>query len=94
MPVPRELRERARVRSGDRVEVQIELDPEPRPIDVPEELRAVLAAEPDVARFFERLPPSCRRAWAAHVGEAKRAETRVRRARKAPRGIRAREFPR
>jgi hypothetical protein len=93
MPVPRPLREQAAVRCGDRVEVAIELDPEPRPVEVPEELRAVLAEDAEVAALFEVLPPSHRRAWTQHVAEAKRAETRERRARKALDGIRAKRFP-
>lgn len=93
MPVPGPLRKQAGVRCGDKVQVAIELDPEPRPVEVPAELRKVLAEEPEVAALFERLPPSHRRAWTQHVGEAKRPETRERRARKAPAGIRAKRFP-
>ena len=94
IPIPRELRERAGVAIGDTVDVAIELDPNPRPVTVPEELRAVFRKHPDVAQRFDQLPPSLRRAWAAYVEEAKRPETRNRRAQKAPHGIRAREFPR
>lgn len=94
MSIPRDLRERAGLHRGDAVEVVLELDAEPRRVDVPEELRALFRADPDLAARYEMLPPSHRRAWAAYVAEAKRAETRMRRARKAPEGIRAREFPR
>jgi bifunctional DNA-binding transcriptional regulator/antitoxin component of YhaV-PrlF toxin-antitoxin module len=94
IPIPRELRERAGVAMGDTVDVAIELDPNPRPLSVPEELRAVFRDHPEVARLYDQLPPSLRRAWAAYVDEAKRPETRNRRARKAPHGIRVREFPR
>lgn len=94
MPVPQQLREQAGVGAGDTVEVAIELDPEPRPVRLPEELRAVFADDPEVAALYERLPPAHRRAWATYVGEAKRPETRQSRARKASDGIRARAFPR
>ena len=94
MPVPRELREAAGVRAGDTVAVALELDTDPRPVDLPHELRAVLNDAPDVAALYEALPPSHRRAWAAYVAEAKGPETRWRRARTAPAGIRARAFPR
>lgn len=94
IPIPRELRERAGVAIGDTVDVAIELDPNPRPLSVPEELRAVFRHHPELARLFDKLPPSLRRAWAAYVEEAKRPETRTRRAQKAPHGIHAREFPR
>jgi len=94
MPVPRDLREQAGVRLGDTVDVAIELDTDPRPIALPDELRAVFNDNPEVGRLYLLLPPSHRRAWASYVEEAKRPETRRRRARKAPAGIRAREFPR
>ncbi len=93
MPVPRALRERAGVACRDVLDVAIEIDPEPRPIELPLELRAVLDGDAEVSRMFEGLPPAHRRAWAAYVGEAKRPETRLRRASKAPAGIRARAFP-
>jgi len=92
--VPRELRERAKVATGDLVDVELERDPEPRPLEIPDELREVLDEDGEAAELFERLPPSHRRAWAGFVAEAKRPETRWRRARKAPDGIRSREFPR
>jgi hypothetical protein len=94
IPLSRELRDRLGVAVGDTVEVSVEPDPNPRPLRLPEELRAVLRGHPEVAKLYDQLPPSMRRAWAAYVGEAKRPETRRRRAQKAPRGIVAREFPR
>ena len=93
MPVPHALQMEASVACGDRVEVLMEIDEEERPIDVPSELQELLAADPDLARRFEGLPPAHRRAWAAHVGDAKRAETRIRRAAKAAIGIRSKSFP-
>jgi len=94
MPVPRDLRAAAGVACGDVVEVTMELDPEARPVELPSELRAVLAKDPKLAALYERLPPAHRRAWATYVAEGKRPETRERRAGKAPEGIRARAFPR
>jgi hypothetical protein len=94
IPVNRELLRRAGVARGDRVAVALERDPDPRPVDVPDELRAVLDADPTLARAFSALPPAHRRAWAQYVAGAKRPETRARRAAKAPAGIRGREFPR
>jgi len=93
MPVPRDLQVEAKIGRGDRVRVSMEIDSETRPTNIPPELQEVLAADPDLARRFDRLPPSHRRAWAAHVAEAKRAETRIRRAAKAADGIRNKAFP-
>ncbi len=94
VPVIRALLEQAGVARGDRVTVTLERDPAPRPVHIPDELQALLDGAPSLAEAFEALPASLRRAWAAHVAEAKRHETRVRRAAKAPGGIRNREFPR
>ena len=93
MPVPRDLQARANVSRGDNVRVFMETDPEPRSFPIPRELREVLAANPGLSKRFGDLPPAHRRAWAAYVGGAKRAETRVRRAAKAPDGIRRKSFP-
>ena len=93
MPVPRDLQTKAKIACGDKVRVFMEVDPEPRPVDIPQELQEVLAAYPDLSRHFDGLPPAHRRAWAAYVADAKRAETRIRRAAKAPDGIRSKSFP-
>ena len=79
---------------GDPVSVTMEIDPEPRRVEIPAELAAVFAQHPEVAELFERMAPSHRRAWAAYVGDAKQEATRIARAAKAPAGIRGREFPR
>jgi hypothetical protein len=91
-PVAREVREAAGVGVGDVVDVVIEVDTKPRPVDLPSELREVLETH-DLRARFEELAPSQRRAWAQYVAEAKKSDTRIRRAREAPAGIRARRFP-
>ena len=93
MPVPRDLQIKSNIARGDRVQVFMEVDAEPRPINIPPELEEVLATDPDVARRFEDLPTAHRRAWAAYVADAKRVETRTRRAAKATDGIRNKTFP-
>ncbi len=94
VPLPRSFREPAGLERGDAVEVALELDPVPRPLQVPEELEAVFKDDPEAAVLYGKLPPSHQRAWATFIADAKRAETRRRRAGKAPAGIRARAFPR
>jgi hypothetical protein len=91
--IPRDFREQAGLGRGDTVEASLELDAAPRPVPVPAELRVVFRDDPEVAALYDRLPPSHRRAWASYVADAKRPETRMRRARRAPDGIRARDFP-
>jgi hypothetical protein len=78
---------------GDRVQVEIELDPESRDVDVSAELLQVLEDDLQLAELYASASPSMRRAWAVYVGEAKREETRVRRAEKARRGVRAKLYP-
>jgi hypothetical protein len=94
VPVPRDFRDKVGLRRGDTVEVSLELDTEPRAVHIPDELRMVFESDPQVAALYDELPPAHRRAWATYVTEAKRPETRMRRARRAPAGIRARDFPR
>ncbi len=94
VPIPRELRDRAGLKRGDTVDVALELDADARQVHIPDELRAVFENDPEVAALYDNLPPAHRRAWAAYVDEAKRLETRMLRASKAPDGIRARAFPR
>ncbi|MGH9234634.1 MAG: YdeI/OmpD-associated family protein [Acidimicrobiales bacterium] len=64
---------------GDRFEVAVALDTEPRSVEVPPELGEALAGRPDLAAVFDGLSFSHRREYAQWVGEAKRPETRARR---------------
>jgi hypothetical protein len=93
MPVSRDWQAMAGVTRGDKVRVSLELDPDPPRIRIPRELRDVLAAEPELSTRFNALPPAHRRAWATYVADAKHEETRLRRAAKAPAGIRNKAFP-
>jgi hypothetical protein len=75
----REVREAAGIAAGDLLEIELELDEEPRPVDVPNELVAALAADADARAAFDALSPSHRRELAGWVAEAKRADTKARR---------------
>jgi hypothetical protein len=81
--VSNENRVKAGVAAGDEVDVEIELDTEPREVTVPAELRAALDADPAAGRFFDSLSYSNRLRHALAVGEAKTPETRQRRIEKA-----------
>ena len=65
---------------GDRVAACIALDAAPREVEIPAELAAALAGDREAAALFEQLAYTHRREYATWVGEAKRAETRQRRA--------------
>jgi hypothetical protein len=69
---------------GDEVDVELERDDRSRSADVkvPPELADALASDDEAAAAFDRLAPSHRREHAQYVAEAKREETRRRRAEK------------
>jgi hypothetical protein len=65
---------------GDRVRIRIELDSDPRVVTPPPELAATLAASAAAKAIYGRLSFSHQKAYADWVAEAKRPETRARRA--------------
>jgi hypothetical protein len=73
---------------GDPVTMRVELDEEPREVEVPPELAAALAGDRDAAAAYEKLSYTHRREYARWIAEAKRSETRERRAAKAARMLR------
>ena len=78
-PLSAENREAAGVAAGDDVDVSVELDTAPREVEVPDDLAAALAAEPEAQAFFAGLSFTHRKEWARWVVDAKRADTRGRR---------------
>jgi hypothetical protein len=80
--VSAEHRAGAGVAGGDEVEVDIDLDTAPREVDVPADLAAALAAEPEARRTFDGLSYSNRSWHVLQVEGAKTDETRQRRIRK------------
>jgi len=79
LPLSQEHRAAAGVSAGDEVEVTIELDLEPRTIEVPDDLRAALSEKPGATEAFEALAFSRRKEFVRQVEEAKAQETRQRR---------------
>jgi hypothetical protein len=72
----REVRDGAGVEAGERVAVEIELDDEPRVVEVPEDLAQALRGERDARDAFERLSYTHRKEYVRWIEEAKRDETR------------------
>ncbi|MBV9593266.1 MAG: DUF1905 domain-containing protein [Actinobacteria bacterium] len=72
----RKLRSDLGVEIGQDVHAEIELDADPRPVDVPAELSAALDGDPAARAAFDGLAASHRKEFARWVGEAKREETR------------------
>ncbi len=80
----RELRDAIGIEIGDEIDVVLRRDDEPRRVAVPAELVAALTcAEPEIRARFDDLAFTHRREYAQWVDEAKRSETRERRAARA-----------
>ena len=73
-----ENRAAAKVSGGDEVDVTIELDLEPRVVEVPDDLKDALM-NASVFTAFEKSAPSMRKEYVRQVEEAKAPETRMRR---------------
>ncbi len=89
LPLNRANREAAGVAAGDTVAVEVELDTQPRTVEVPADLAAALAEDPAAAAAFERLSYTHRREYVEWITEAKRDETRRRRIAETPARLRA-----
>lgn len=76
-------REDLMVGEGDEITMTVSFDDVPRVAEVPPELAAALAANPQAAENFEGLSYSHSREYAEWVREAKRPATRERRAEQA-----------
>lgn len=81
--VSNDVRQKAGVEAGQEVDVDLELDTEPREIVVPPDLAAALAADDTARRAFEALSYSNKRRIVEPIEAAKAAETRQRRIDKA-----------
>src|SRR5687768_4089542 len=77
--VNQEHRAAAGLKAGDELEVTLELDTEPRTVDVPDDLAAALAEKPGARAAFDKLSYSTRKEHVRQVESAKAAETRTRR---------------
>lgn len=79
IPVNADVRAASGVSAGDELDVGIELDTEPRTVEVPDDLAAALAAVPGAREAFDTLSYTNRRQYAESVTSAKAAATRERR---------------
>lgn len=79
LSVSNEVRARSGVNAGETVDIDIELDTEPREVDLPNDFAEALAADPTAQAFFSGLSYSNKRRIVEPIGQAKAAETRQRR---------------
>jgi uncharacterized protein YdeI (YjbR/CyaY-like superfamily) len=83
LPISAENRKLAGIEAGDEVDVEIELDTEPREVMVPPDFRDALDRDADARRFFDGLSKSSKQRVVLLIEGAKTAETRLRRITKA-----------
>lgn len=74
-----ENRKAAGVDAGDRVDVELELDTEPREVSVPPDFKKALGRDAAAKRRFEELSYSRKKSFVDGIEGAKTAETRQRR---------------
>jgi hypothetical protein len=77
--VSAERREATGVRGGETYDVEVELDAAPRELEVPDDLRSALEAEPAARDFWATLSFSNQRYHVDQLNSAKTPETRARR---------------
>ena len=81
--VSAENRTAAGVAAGDDLDVDLELDTEPREVTVPPDLADALAGDAQARRFFDTLTHSQQQWYVLPIEQAKAADTRERRVAKA-----------
>ncbi len=64
------------MRGGDEIDVEIEVDREPRTVDIPADLAAAFEAEPKASETFDKLSNSMKGYHVAQVTGAKTDDTR------------------
>lgn len=87
--VSNENREKAGVAAGDTVNVELELDTQPREVTVPPELAAELKRDAKAKKFFDGLSHSNKQRIVLPITQAKTDETRQRNLAKALTSLRA-----
>jgi hypothetical protein len=83
IPLSAERRNLAHVKGGDKMEIALELDTEPREIVLPDDFTKALNKDKTALKFFEGLSYSAKQRYILPIGQAKTEETRQRRIEKA-----------
>lgn len=89
IPLSAERRANAKVKGGDKLDVTLELDTEPRVVELPEDFKKALNKDKKALAFFESLSYSAKSGYVLPIGQAKTAETRQRRIEKAVSDLKA-----
>jgi hypothetical protein len=91
IPFSAEHRAATGLKGGETIEVELVPDDAPREVEVPEDLAAALAGEPEARAFFDGLSYTHRKTYATWLEEAKKPETRAARVAKAVELLRERK---
>jgi hypothetical protein len=81
-------RQKAGLQGGDEIDVHLELDTEPRTLELPDDFAQALNSDATAKQFFESLSYSNKRRFMYGIEEAKTDETRQRRITKAVSNLR------
>ena len=73
------IREQIGKTFGDEVKVTVELDTEPRVLEIPKDFLKELKKDKDAKAFFDKLSYTHQREYVLWIEEAKKEETRARR---------------
>jgi hypothetical protein len=87
--ISEEVRNNAHVKGGDTIDVDVELDTQPRDVEVPPELAKALAKDAKAKKYFESLSYSGKYRLAAPITNGKTPETRARNLEKAMQELKA-----
>lgn len=75
----KDIREKTGKHPGDEIEVVLEIDTEPRLVEIPEDVQEALGAEPGLEEIFSQLSFTHQKEFVRWVEAAKRPETRRKR---------------
>ncbi|WP_276355671.1 YdeI/OmpD-associated family protein [Cohnella caldifontis] len=93
LPVSSEHRAGAGVEAGDVIEIELELDDQPREAIVPDDFAEALGRNEAARQYFDRLSYSNKRRILLNIEGAKTAETRQRRIEKSLDSLREGKIP-
>ncbi len=79
LPIRREIRRACGLAPGMPLDVTLALDEEPRTVEVPDDLAATFAGDPEARAVFDRLSFTHQREYVEWINGAKREATRTRR---------------
>lgn len=83
IPLSAERRGQSNVKGGDKLNITLELDTEPREVELHEEFKKALNKDKKARTFFESLSYSAKQGYALPIIQAKGDDTRKRRIEKA-----------